>query len=267
MKKYFFLIAILVSGLVYNYYSRVSLDEVVDKHKIIGYDYRLFQGTPYWNLAKAIYYDDLTAIDQIIKTDTLNINYQEPIWGGTLLRFAVHSQKYEVSKLLLDLGANPNIHDFRNGESVITEAVDDKILIGDKTKFLKLLLKYGANPNDEEAVMPDNKTSMRYSALAKACTNNLEIVKLLVEAGANINYTNETIMSPLFEAVSQKKYDIVLYLLEKGADPNQVLVTRPNGMQLRLIDFLKEDEDEVTFSWQKTEFNKVKAYLVSKGTQ
>jgi uncharacterized protein len=49
---------------------------------------------------------------------------------------------------------------------------------------------------------------------------DLETVKLLIEAGANVNQTTNYGWTPLLTATQNKNYQIGKYLLEHGADPN-----------------------------------------------
>lgn len=118
--------------------------------------------------------------------------------------------------------AKPNQHDtFKGGTSLIVAAGNAD------PKYLKLLLAYEGAPNSIENVFSDPKkriNSGRNSALTKAVLpsvmekNNLEIVKLLVEAGADINYTKMGIVqTALSEALILEQMDVVMYLLENGA--------------------------------------------------
>ncbi|CAF0976258.1 unnamed protein product [Rotaria sp. Silwood1] len=55
---------------------------------------------------------------------------------------------------------------------------------------------------------------------AAAATNNFEIVKLLVEYGANVNHTTKTNSTPLRSACYNGNIDMARYLIEHGADIN-----------------------------------------------
>jgi hypothetical protein len=121
------------------------------------------------------------------------------------------------------LGANPNLHTTFKGKTAIIVAADN-----DDPKYLKLLLDFKGDPNSIENVFSGPKkkiNSERNSALTTAIVpsimgkKNLEKVKLLVEAGADINYTKKGIIqTALAEALIQEQMDIALYLIEKGAD-------------------------------------------------
>ena len=136
---------------------------------------------------------------------------------------AITNSKYESVKTLLELGANPNLHDTFKGETPIIVAADN-----DDPKYLKLLLDYKGDPNSIENVFSGPKkriNSMRESALTTAISpsimgkKNLEKVKILVEAGADIHYTKKGIIQTAFgQALMSEQMDVALYLIEKGAD-------------------------------------------------
>ncbi|MHB9147493.1 MAG: ankyrin repeat domain-containing protein [Candidatus Amoebophilus sp.] len=81
-----------------------------------------------------------------------------------------------------------------------------------KHEVVKSLLENGANPN-----APDNynRTPLDWAIFS----NNLDAVKLLVEAGGDCNAVcGEYGYRPLHQAAVSKNIDTVKYLLQKGAD-------------------------------------------------
>jgi hypothetical protein len=226
-------------------------DTLVDKSKLLGNDYRLFQGTPVWNLAKAVQDEKVDEIKRIVQEEKVDVDYQETKFGNTLLILTVGNQHYNSCKALLELGANPNKHDNYNGASAIINAADIENYKDDNTKFIKLLLAHGANPNDEEIGKRREGNTTRKTPLLIACSDvnqfvsPIEKVKTLVEAGANINYKNEFNDFPLVEALMHKHYDVVLYLLQKGADYSFMLFDRAefskDGKKIYIADLLRED--------------------------
>lgn len=125
-------------------------DTIVDKSKLNGNDYRLFQETPIWNLAKAVQDENVEEIKRIVKKDSVDVNYQESKFGHTLLILTIKNQHLNSCKTLLELGADPNKHDTYDGSSAIIDAAAINSIEGVDVKFLKLLLEHGGNPNDEE---------------------------------------------------------------------------------------------------------------------
>lgn len=196
----------------------------VDKSTILGIDYRLFQGTEVWDLAKAVDDGDISAIKKQIISNKVNVNSQEPLYGKTLLMLSVLNGQYNSCRALLECGADPNIHDTYSGSSAIIDAANVDGVLTNGTKLLKLLLSHGANPNDEEVGRRREGNSTRLTPLLVACgnsdklSNTLERVKLLVAAGAIVNYRNEFGITPLSVTLPQENLDIAFYLLQNGAD-------------------------------------------------
>jgi ankyrin repeat protein len=162
---------------------------------------------------------------------------------------SVMNQQYNVCKTLLQLGANPNVHDRYNGSSAMICAAEISTPADDDTKFLRLLLQYKGNPNDvETGPRQEGNTTRKTPLIASLQINeinpSLPKVKLLVEHGADINYQNEFGQTVLKEAVILDDYEVVLYLLHNGADYNMLIVDRaqynPGGKKMYLVDMLRE---------------------------
>ena len=86
----------------------------------------------------------------------------------------------------------------------------NKALEGDLHRLSKLLLKFKA-----DAVDTSGFSSLHYASRA----GNLEIVKFLVDHGANVNLlTRSNRSSPLHRASQQGHRAVVEYLLQSGAD-------------------------------------------------
>jgi ankyrin repeat protein len=76
------------------------------------------------------------------------------------------------------------------------------------------LIENGANVN----AIAKNATG--FTALTGAVANNhVEIAKILVKRGANVNHRYEGGVSPLMEACLNGNLELVNFLLENGADP------------------------------------------------
>lgn len=203
--------------------SCYNQETLVDKSKLMGNDYRLFQDTPAWVLAKAVEAGDVKKIKGEVFQKKVSVDYPESRFGKTLLMLAITNSQYDSAKTLLELGANPNLHDTFKGETPVIVAADN-----DDPKFLRLLLDYKGDPNSIENVFSGPKkriNSGRNSALTTAIVpsvmgkKNLEKVKILVEAGADIHYTKKGIIqTAIGQALMSEQMDVALYLIEKGAD-------------------------------------------------
>jgi len=95
-------------------------------------------------------------------------------------------------------------------------------------EIVKLLIKHGANVNKMDAYT---------YPLHRAANNNekmkssLDIVKYLVEHGADINAIDKKGHSPLSIAVKTNNYKVATFLMDNGADPE---INTPEGSILEL---------------------------------
>ncbi|WP_241676643.1 ankyrin repeat domain-containing protein [Flavobacterium pectinovorum] len=242
-------------------------EAIVDKKKLIGYDYRLFQNTSAWELAKAVEDGNTIKIKEEMLKNKIKVDFREPVFGNTLLILSVGNSNFESVKVLLELGANPNLEDFYKGSCATIAAAHNN-----DPKYLALLLKYKGNPNAIETAPFKKGDQARETALLAAINfldpNSFKKVKLLVEAGADINYSNEGpeiyTKLPLADAITARKMDIVLYLLEKGADYKKVIYTRVDNEQIFILEALRQ----CLFDLHSEEYRnklKVKTFLKSKG--
>ena len=159
---------------------------------------------------------------------------------------SVSNQDYKSCKALLELGAKPDVHDTYSGSTALIEACKLTNRCKNGTRFIKLLLAYGANPNEEETGVRRKGNTTRLTPLLAACNgfnsfnSPIEKVKLLVEAGANINYTNEYNMNALRSCLIFEHYDVILYLIEKGAEYKNIIST-VKGVNYYICDELRYD--------------------------
>ncbi|KAJ5295274.1 hypothetical protein PENANT_c001G04745 [Penicillium antarcticum] len=130
-------------------------------------------------------------------------------------------------------GANPNDRN-EQGHTAVTTAIQKN-----RPEMLEWLLANGADPNlrgkDWPIYMATQSPSMlrlilpsitdlsaHKGVMEKAVqANQLENVKLLIAAGASVEWKNGGVFSPLTTALRERHWVIVRYLLdEAGADPN-----------------------------------------------
>jgi ankyrin repeat protein len=130
---------------------------------------------------------------------------------GTALANSIHFQKPELTKVLLEGGANPNPKIEHFVPTPLTKAVQTEI-----PDLVRLLLEAGADPNAE------NKGGV--PALMWAVTadhENLEIVRMLLAAGANPNVRALDGYPLLMVAIEElTNHEIIRALLDAGANPD-----------------------------------------------
>ncbi|HTI59096.1 ankyrin repeat domain-containing protein [Mucilaginibacter sp.] len=222
-------------------------DTTVDRSNMLGNDYRLFKGTPAWELAKAVQNEDTVKIKQEVSKNRNLLSFTEPKFGQPLLSLAVQHSSYNSVKTLLELGADPNMQSTYSGASAVTEACELGLggftHEGADSRFLQLVLKYGGNPNIEGHSKAGSAYGPRRtkSPLSIASQEgNLNYVKILVDAGANVNYNDEYGSSPLSLAAEfGLNPDVVIYLIGKGADYKRVFYKTAEGEKKYITDEMR----------------------------
>ena len=250
-------------------------EKIVDKSELTGRDYRLFQNTPAWELAKAVEDENTEQIDKIVSENPELINYQESKYGETLLMLTVMNQQLKSFKALLKNGADVNIHDTFDGTSSLIMACSSEFY---NITFAKTLIEYGADVNDVETGERRKENSTRFTPLIAASrTGRLDLVRFLMSKGADVNYQNEFGQSALSESVMVDEYKVAYYLLQNGADYNRPIYYRldysvpiekrdpkDKGKPMYLWNVLKEDLSEFGTSEYKYKM-RIIDFLKSKG--
>jgi len=170
--------------------------------------------------------------------------------GETPLMVAARSGYPEVVEMLLAKGANPNAHGTR-GQTALMWAVSQQ-----HPEVVKALLAHHADLNlrsdmwtDVMAVpphgyLPYNKAVPHGGETAlmfAARVGDLASAKLLVAAGANVKDADAWGVSATTLAAHSGFTDLVLFLLDKGADPNAA----PNGFTALHEAVMRRDEKMV----------------------
>lgn len=204
-----------------------------------------------------------------LRTERIFRNYT----GNTLLNKAVSYADtqvgYEIVKLLLEHGANPNQVGYCAELPLETAFLTPKVVA--------LLLEYGANPNqanglgyvplhriiyedaeiaipvielllkygaDINAIKPFDRSTPLLAAVIEGSAN--KIIVHLLKNGADVNFGigGKQYCTPLFVALQKNDYKKVKILLEHGANPNKKDLEGGNSLfwthDKKLIDLLVE---------------------------
>lgn len=138
-----------------------------------------------------------------------NIN-EKGMFGTTPIIFAVIMLNAGAVNTLLGIGADPNIRQL-NGHNAITAAYD--VIHADKGVF-ELLVRSGKC--DLNVKMPDDELMIFYIA----ASGRLELLKLLLQAGANPSLKTRTGRHLVIAAAYQEEYDAIQLFLDAGASPH-----------------------------------------------
>jgi ankyrin repeat protein len=147
-------------------------------------------------------------VDLLLKAGA-NPNLADQGIGHTPLMRAIETQQPGAILLLLKAKADPNAKT-PDGESCLTMAVESR-----KPKVVQALIVSGANVKE---VMPSGD-SPALTAAQDGMPESFEIIKILGKAGAEMNASNAA-YTPLVYAIEQGNVELVKTLLESGANPN-----------------------------------------------
>lgn len=208
-----------------------------ETNSLLGDDIRLFSEVP--ALATAVASEDTENIEKIVVQQPALVNYQEPLFGQTLLIWSIMNDHYKSAEMLLRLGSDPNLQN-NDGLSALMYAAE--WAIGDwagNPKYLKLVLSYGGNPN---AVATPKVPPARLQTPLIAAVNSLSLenVKILISAGADPDYS-EGCKSALAAAFNLGQIDIVRYLIvERKVDVSSVNCKSLDERNITVATYLRE---------------------------
>ncbi|MGL6193449.1 MAG: ankyrin repeat domain-containing protein [Thermoguttaceae bacterium] len=213
-------------------------------------------------LCKAIEAKDIAKIDKLV-ADGADVNAKGK-GNMTPLLWAFPGNKSQVFKRILEHGADPNVEitsDF--GTKGIFSPGDSVLHLAAITAFpnyFKYVMEHGGDPN----LIRGNSTkdSPLMSVLKGECPSRKESIKMLIDAGANLDYVNETNTTVLWDAAAGgAQYKLVLQLLEAGASFN---VCKDNGGTF--VHFVEKDEIRINRGYgSKDDYLKVVDFMKKKG--
>lgn len=252
-----------------------SCSNNIDRSELDSMDYRLFVGTEAERLAVAVANGDVKTIKEEVLNNNIPIDIKNPEYGTTLLMMATNYNNLKSAKCLLELGADPNLC----SDTTKTWG-DNSVLIASRwitpsPEMLSLLLSYGGDPNSQAKGVQSSNIGklipMRDFALEEASVYSIEKVKILIQAGADINKINKyTDESSIRSAIIHNQMEILLYLLQNGADYNKKFIrgdySKPETTyyECNILDYLREKTYQLDSEKHKQKMEVVK-FLAAKG--
>jgi ankyrin repeat protein len=170
-------------------------------------------------LAWAAYWDDLETADLLIGAGA-NVNVANE-YGVTPLSIACTNGSAAMVEILLMAGADPNAA-LLSGETALMTATETGSL-----ETVKLLLAHGANVNATEPRRGQN------ALMWAVAEGHSDIAQALIEHGANIHARSKGGFTPLLFAAQQGDVESARILLATGASVNEG--ARPDSPSALLI--------------------------------
>ncbi|MBW2172961.1 MAG: ankyrin repeat domain-containing protein [Deltaproteobacteria bacterium] len=159
-------------------------------------------------------------IEKLCKEST-DINKEEDR-GIAILYWAVEQNYVDAAKALLQCGANPDIHAKKGIAETVLYATITKLSYGndafesvkiDKSKAMaELLIQHGANVNYSPKV---GNRPLHHAALR----GRTDLCELFVQNGARVNTSDILGNTPLHEAAKEGYWESAQFLLKNGARP------------------------------------------------
>lgn len=148
-----------------------------------------------------------------------NVNYLAWIKGSSAnaLHAAIWEGMHSIVKVLLDKGADPNLQ-FQINNQPVTTALSTAVMDKADLETTKLLFQYGADINFTTQANQSNEEPIMVSILMEATeSGNAEIVRFLIENGADVVNDAEVLPHAIQRNIS---FDIVKLLIDNGANVN-----------------------------------------------
>lgn len=180
-------------------------------------------------LLRAARNGDYMEVEVLLAAGT-EVDYLDRNERKTALHFAAQYGHKIVAEQLLDHGANMEMRcepfgnvttsHHRAGRTPLHWAAAGDDTGGRSEGLVRLLLDHGADANARNnSHRTPLQEAVRYTRLSDMQPNTT-VIRLLLEHGAQINACDISGRTPLHEAVFYDKHDVVLMLLENGANAN-----------------------------------------------
>ena len=182
--------------------------------------------------------------------------------GMSYLLYAVWEHNYDMTKFLLENGADPNFvsvfWEVKPEETVRILPLETVCYKDYNINFVKLLIKYGANPNDTQAQLP---------LFAAALYKDKQKIEYLLEHGADINQFNSSKETVITKQAITAQWAFVLWLWDKGADPMKTGGVGVFEGEVNVAFWVQDFIDSGIGDYDNPDFKKLVARLKSIGVE
>jgi uncharacterized protein len=179
-------------------------------------------------LAEAVKVEDIEMVRMLLDAGA-NVNSPN-LDNQTALMVAVSTGSLPISKLLVERGADVNaVETFRNQNALMWAAGGNApdivdLLLSHGAKNVNLRAKFDDWPRQQtsepRAQYQSRQTGGLTALLYATRSGCLRCAASLVKAGADVNKPNPDGVTPLINALDNKRFDVAMFLLDKGANPH-----------------------------------------------
>ncbi|KAJ4286235.1 hypothetical protein N0V90_013269 [Kalmusia sp. IMI 367209] len=155
-----------------------------------------------WEVAKTILKEGRPELE--LKTSS---SHWRP--NSTPLTIAVWRDHAEMTKLLLEAGADPNTRSGTNSDTIMHLSVDEEVV--------RTVLDF-----EPDLRLQNDKGDTALNDLIEWWTVTIPIIKRLLRQGSDINNPNKVGRTPLFKTIWKVDTSIAEALLDRGADINHI---------------------------------------------
>ena len=182
-------------------------------------------------------------------------------YGMSYLLYAVWEHNYDMTKFLLENGADPNmVSPLTSTPDVIEPRLPLEISCYNDygINYMKLLLEHGANPNDTRAQLP---------LFAAALYEDKKKIEFLLEHGADINQFDSVKETVITNQAVTAQWSFVLWLWDKGADPMKTGGVGVFEGEVNVAFWVQDFIDSGIGDYDNPDFKKLVARLKSIGVE
>lgn len=196
---------------IFNFDNK-SLKKQIKRIRLVSKNFNVFEPEELENFVKKLKQDRFEYLKNRIKEQYSNLSKEKLDQKlKKLIMMPTLNEKYEKEAIRLCIaGADVNIQGFLN-ETVLTHVIRRNYMIGrNYIQVIKLLMDNGANVN--------HKDHYGWTPLTLAILNGyLELIKLFIDNGADVNFKNSAGWTPLMEAIDEGRTEAVMLLIANGA--------------------------------------------------
>ena len=179
-------------------------------------------------LTEAIKLQDMDLVRTLLEAGA-NVNSHN-LDNQTALMLAIAVGSQPIAKLLIERGADVNaIETFRDQNALMYAAGGNQpdivdLLLARGAKNIDLRAKYDDWPRQQtsepRAQYQSRQTGGLTALLYATRSGCYRCAVSLVKAGADVNRPNPDGVTPLINALDNKRFDVAMFLLDKGANPH-----------------------------------------------